>query len=58
MESFGVIAFSMSITMGTFGIIGFVFAVIAWQRILKLEKKLKDFDVLPEDFFSADGPCK
>lgn len=44
-------------TMGfTFGILGFVFALNALSRISNLEKKLKDFDVIPRDFSSEKDP--
>jgi hypothetical protein len=40
-------------TMGfTFGIMGFIFSMAALQRIANLEKKLKQFDVIPRDFNS------
>lgn len=39
-----------------FGIIGFVFGLIAMGRIEALEKKLKASGVLPPDFDSQDNP--
>jgi hypothetical protein len=44
-------------TMGfTFGILGFVFALNAISRVANLEKKLKQFDVIPRDFDSEKEP--
>ncbi len=54
MEVFGIIGFSFSII----GMSGFVFSIIAIARITNLEKKLKEFDVLPEDYNSIDAPKK
>ena len=47
MEVFGTIGM-------TFGVIGFVFALSAYSRVDKLEKKLKELAVLPKDFKSGD----
>jgi hypothetical protein len=35
-----------------FGILGFVFGLIAFKRIDKLEKKLKELEVLDENYKS------
>lgn len=41
-------------TMGfTFGVTGFVFGLMAFVRVGNLEKKLKQFDVIPRDFDSG-----
>lgn len=45
MDAFGMTGF-------TFGLMGFIFGVIAFRRIEKLEKKLKEINVLEEDFKS------
>ena len=37
-----------------FGIMGFMFAVIAYSRIDKLEKRLKELGVLEQDFKSDE----
>jgi hypothetical protein len=42
----------------TMGVTGFVFALIALQRIANLEKKLKQFDVIPRDFDSGKDSGK
>ena len=42
--------------MDTFGLIGFVMAMICLTRINNLEKKLKQFDVIPRDFNSEKEP--
>ena len=42
--------------MDTFGILGFVLAVVCLGRINNLEKKLKQFDVIPRDFDSEKEP--
>ena len=42
--------------MDTFGLMGFVMAVICLARINNLEKKLKQFDVIPRDFDSGKEP--
>ena len=42
----------MEATGVTFGILGFVFAIIAMKRIDKLEKRLKELSVLEENFKS------
>ena len=43
---FGIIGMSM-------GVIGFVFGIISMSKIDKLEKKLKELDVLNHDFKSS-----
>ena len=40
----------------TFGIVGFVMAISCLARINNLEKKLKQFDVIPRDFSSEKEP--
>jgi hypothetical protein len=45
METFGIIGMSL-------GAMGFIFGVIAVGRIDKLEKKLKELNVLDKDFKS------
>jgi hypothetical protein len=42
--------------MGVFGLMGFVMATICMVRISNLEKKLKQFDVIPRDFDSSNEP--
>ena len=42
--------------MDTFGLIGFVMAMVCMFRINNLEKKLKQFDVIPRDFDSGREP--
>jgi hypothetical protein len=42
--------------MDTFGLIGFAIAVVCMVRINNLEKKLKQFDVIPRDFDSGNEP--
>jgi hypothetical protein len=42
--------------MEVFGVVGFVMAVICLSRINNLEKKLKQFDVIPRDFNSEKEP--
>ena len=42
--------------MDTFGLTGFVMAVVCLVRINNLEKKLKQFDVIPRDFDSGKEP--
>jgi len=49
MDSFGLLAFP-------FGILGFIFSMNALSRIRNLEKKLKQFDVIPRDFDSGKEP--
>ena len=36
--------------METFGIIGFIFGIVALAKVIKLEKHLKDNNVLPKDY--------
>lgn len=45
MEAFGMTGF-------TFGLMGFIFGMIAFRRVDNLEKKLKELNVLDEDFKS------
>jgi hypothetical protein len=40
----------------TFGLVGFVMAISCMVRISNLEKKLKQFDVIPRDFNSENEP--
>ena len=49
MDSFGFLAFP-------FGILGFIFSMTALARINNLEKKLKQFDVIPRTFNSEKEP--
>jgi len=42
--------------MDTFGLMGFVVAMVCLVRINNLEKKLKQFDVIPRDFDSEKEP--
>ena len=42
--------------MDTFGLVGFVMAMVCLARINNLEKKLKQFDVIPRDFDSGKEP--
>ena len=49
MENMGIIAFAMAI-------IAFSLAASFHARLSKLEKKLKDFDVIPEEFDSSEDP--
>lgn len=42
--------------MDTFGLVGFVMAIACMARINNLEKKLKQFDVIPRDFDSGKEP--
>jgi hypothetical protein len=42
--------------MDTFGLMGFVMATVCLFRINNLEKKLKQFDVIPRDFDSGTEP--
>ena len=51
MDTFGIIAF-------TFGISALAFSIRNHERINTLEKKLKDFDVIPRDFSSEPKPGK
>ena len=39
--------------MEVFGLFGFVMAMVCMFRINNLEKKLKQFDVIPRDFDSG-----
>lgn len=51
MDTFGIIAF-------TFGLSALAFSIKNHERINTLEKKLKDFDVIPRDFSSEPTPGK
>jgi len=51
MDTFAIIAF-------TFGISALGFAVKNHERINALEKKLKEFDVIPREFSSEPRPGK
>ena len=42
--------------MDTFGLVGFVMAMVCMFRINNLEKKLKQFDVIPRTFNSEKEP--
>ena len=42
--------------MDTFGLVGFVMAMVCMFRINNLEKKLKQFDVIPRNFNSEKEP--
>ncbi|MBB6183515.1 hypothetical protein [Oleiagrimonas soli] len=51
MDTFGIIAF-------TFGLSALAFSIKNHERINILEKKLKDFDVIPREFSSEPRPGK
>ena len=51
MDTFAILAF-------TFGLAGLGFAIKNHERINILEKKLKDFDVIPKEFSSEPSPRK
>lgn len=51
MDTFGIMAFTFSLPALAFGIMNH-------ERINKLEKKLKDFDVIPREFSSEPTPGK
>lgn len=42
--------------MDVFGMFGFIMAMVCLVRIDNLEKKLKQFDVIPRDFDSGKEP--
>jgi hypothetical protein len=42
--------------MWVFGLAGLVFSLVAMQRISNIEKKLKQFDVIPRDFNPDEEP--
>jgi hypothetical protein len=42
--------------MGVFGLMGFLMSMVCMVRINNLEKKLKQFDVIPRDFDSGKEP--
>ncbi len=42
--------------MEVFGLVGFVMAISCMIRVNNLEKKLKQFDVIPRDFDSGKEP--
>ena len=50
MESFGIIAFTMSMSALSISIMGIIYV---HNRLNNLEKKLKEFDVIPKDFVST-----
>ena len=50
MENLGFIFGIMGMSMG---VMGFIFGVISMSKIDKLEKRLKELDVLDEDFKSS-----
>lgn len=50
MENLG---FIFGITGMSMGVIGFVFGVISMSKIDKLEKKLKELNVISQDFKSS-----
>jgi hypothetical protein len=51
MDAFGIMGMGL-------GALGFIFALTAMQQIKNLERKLKQFDVIPEGFDSAQKPEK
>ncbi len=51
METFSIMAF-------TFALPALAFAIMNHERINKLEKKLKEFDVIPREFSSESTPGK
>lgn len=44
----------MENSMEVFGLFGFIFSMGALYRIRNLEKKLKQFDVIPRDLDSSE----
>jgi len=50
MENLGFIFGIIGMTLGTSG---FIFGIISMSKIDKLEKKLKELDVLNQDFLSG-----
>ena len=50
MENLG---FIFGITGMSMGVIGFVFGVISMSKIDKLEKKLKELNIISQDFKSS-----
>lgn len=46
----------MDIFGAVFSLAGVVIGLFAWMRVENLEKKLKRFDVIPNDFDSLDNP--
>ena len=51
MDSFGVLAFTLAMSAFGISMLGLVYL---HGRLNKLEKKLKDFDVIPKEFESTD----
>ena len=51
MENFGVMPFTMATSALGIAILGFIYV---HGRVNKLEKKLKDFDVIPKEFESIN----
>lgn len=51
METFGILGF----VFGVIGMVGFTFSIIAIARIDNLTKKLKELEVIPEDFESSNS---
>ena len=51
METFGILGF----VFGLMGLMGFFLAIVAIARITNLIKKLKEFDVIPENFETTNG---
>tara|TARA_B110000858_G_scaffold195348_1_gene251553 strand:+ start:1398 stop:1577 length:180 start_codon:yes stop_codon:yes gene_type:complete len=45
---------NMENSMEVFGLFGFIFSMGALYRIRNLEKKLKQFDVIPRDLDSSE----
>ena len=43
-------------SFGVFGLMGFVMSMVCLVRINNLDKKLKQFDVIPRDFNSEKEP--
>ena len=43
-------------SFGVFGLMGFIMSMVCLVRINNLEKKLKQFDVIPRDFDSGKEP--
>lgn len=53
MDTFSILGF----VFGMMGMVGFTFAVIAIARIDNLTKKLKELEIIPEDF-ESESPKK
>ena len=52
MENFGVLAFAMATSALGIAVLGLIYV---HGRLNNLEKKLKDFDVIPKEFDSISG---